>query len=197
MRLQADPSSVTADTTSGGASSRSWDDGVATGDEPSGEPGDHPPAAETCRIDLSLRTAETDPPLVGWLEPRLARIAALEQVTAGCLSVAIVDASQMAVLQRRYKQLEGPTDVLAFDLGGDASNSVDAELVLCHDVAAEQAATRGHAVRLELLLYAVHGLLHVRGYDDDTADGAAAMHRREDELLTAVGLEPAYGGSNR
>ena len=167
--------------------------GAEAGDEPSGEPPDNSAAGDPrqYRVELNLLAAETDPPVTGWLEVQLARIAARAQAPSGCLSVAIVDERRMAAMHRQYKQLDGPTDVLAFDLGCAAGGALDAELLLCRDVAVRQAAARGHTVRLELLLYAVHGLLHVLGYDDD-AEHAAAMHRREDELLTAVGLEATY-----
>jgi probable rRNA maturation factor len=165
-------------------------------DDPSGEPPAKPDSAPvdapSCRIELTLSAAETNPPLAGWLEGQLATIMALERGGGGCVSVAIVDAEQMARLHRQYKHHDGPTDVLSFDLSVADAGAIDAELVLCRDVAVKQSAARGHAARLELLLYAVHGLLHVLGYNDDTAAHAEAMHRHEDELLTAIGLTAAY-----
>ena len=189
------PSSASEPAPTDGSRRLASTDCAESADEPSGEPpANSADGARQFRIELSLRCAETDPPVAGWLEDHLTRIGALERVTEGCLSVAIVGGQEMAALHSQYKQIDGPTDVLSFDLGG-GDGPLDAELVLCRDVAIEQAGARGHAARLELLLYAVHGLLHVLGYDDATADHAAAMHRREDELLEAVGLEPTYGRS--
>jgi probable rRNA maturation factor len=62
------------------------------------------------------------------------------------------------------------------------------EVVLCVDEAARQAAEQGHTVAEELLLYAVHGLLHLCGYDDRTPADFAVMHAREDEILTHIGV---------
>ena len=162
------------------------------GGEPPPEPGTD--RSDRCLVELNLLADETDPPLAGWLDVQLARVASIEQVTDGYLSVAVVDDSQMARMHRQYKQTDGTTDVLAFDLRDEQDDPIEADLVICRDEAARQAAARGHAVRLELLLYAVHGLLHLLGYGDDAPDRAAAMHRREDELLTAVGLDAAYSG---
>ena len=171
------------------------------GESPDDAGGEPPPEPGTdrsgpCLVELNLLADETDPPLAGWLDVQLARIASIEQVTDGCLSVAVVDDLQMARMHRQYKQTDGTTDVLTFDLRDGQDDPIEADLVICRDEATRQAAARGHAVRLELLLYAVHGLLHLLGYDDADADQAAAMHQREDELLTAVGLDAAsYGRS--
>jgi hypothetical protein len=54
------------------------------------------------------------------------------------------------------------------------------------------AARDGVPAWTELVLYAVHGLLHLCGYDDLTEEGAAAMRRREGELLAAEGLSHPF-----
>jgi probable rRNA maturation factor len=133
--------------------------------------------------------AGVDVAIVRWLRRQLARVAKLAGVRRGALSVAIVDDTQMARLHRRYLNVPGTTDVLSFDLRDDqAGAEVQGELVLCFDEAVRQSRRRGHKARLELLLYAVHGLLHLLGWDDRDPRAAAAMHRREDELLTAAGV---------
>jgi hypothetical protein len=71
--------------------------------------------------------------------------------------------------------------------------AVEVDTVVCVDEARRRARERGHGVREELLLYCMHSLLHVQGYDDVTAAGAAAMHAREDEVLTAIGVGAVYG----
>jgi probable rRNA maturation factor len=57
---------------------------------------------------------------------------------------------------------------------------VEGDIVVCLDEAARQAKKRNHPIRLEVLLYALHGMLHLLGYDDVSARQAARMHRRED-----------------
>ena len=187
--MNQNPDSPSADKTAskGDGCAESPDD--AGGEPPPGE-AEHGPGQ--CCVELNLLTDEVDPPLAGWLDVQLARIAEIEQINKGCLTVAVVDDPRMVQINRQYKQRNETTDVLAFDLRNSEADPVEADLVICRDEAARQAAARGHDIRLELLLYAVHGLLHVLGYDDAERDAAALMHQREDQLLASVGLEPAY-----
>lgn len=128
---------------------------------------------------------------------RLRRIAGLAGVNAGRLDVALVCDRRMASLHRRYKGVPGTTDVLTFNLRDDpeadpSAGPIEGDLILCVPEARRQAARRGHDIRLELLLYAVHGLLHLLGYDDHSAAKSRRMHAREDELLVLSGLPPVY-----
>jgi probable rRNA maturation factor len=129
-----------------------------------------------------------------------------EGFSTGVLSVTVVGSRAMTTLHRRYLGGNEPTDVLAFDLGCNRRKGLlDAEIVLCADLArtrgaacASRPATRNRqsaiarAVRAELALYLVHGLLHMAGYDDDTPTAARRMHAREDELLSELGLGPVF-----
>lgn len=111
-----------------------------------------------------------------------------EDCMGGRLEVAIVDDAEMRKLHRRWMGLGSTTDVLSFDLsdGGD-DRVVDGQLVVCRPVAERSASKTGGDWRLELLLYVVHGCLHLCGYDDVTSSKAARMHRREDEILQQLG----------
>lgn len=160
-------------------------------------------AVPALEIDMALETPDADPPFDGWAQPLLARLIRLLGWTQGELSLAIVGDATMADLHQRYKNVPGTTDVLTFDLrepqdvgvaAGQTSFDppLEAELVLCIDEAARQAAGRDHPVRAELLLYAVHGLLHLAGHDDHEPAAAAAMHEREDQLLAVLGLPALY-----
>jgi probable rRNA maturation factor len=127
-----------------------------------------------------------------WILQKLREVAALQADTPDELVVAIVDDATMADLHVRHLGLAGPTDVLTYPLAEVDGRVVEGEVVLCHDEAARQAAARGHDVRDELLLYAIHGLLHLSSYDDLRAADAARMHAREDELLDKVGVGARY-----
>jgi probable rRNA maturation factor len=59
------------------------------------------------------------------------------------------------------------------------------QLIVCSDAAARQAGPHGLTPRNELLLYIVHGLLHLMGYDDLAVRAMAKMHARQDEILRA------------
>ncbi len=135
----------------------------------------------------------------GWMAARMRRIVAHADVAAGTVSIAVVDDGAMAALHEAHMGVAGPTDVLTFDLRDptDSDAPVDVDVAVNLDEATRRARERGHDAALELLLYAVHGLLHVTGHDDHDPAAAARMHQREDALLVAIGLPPVYGGDVR
>ena len=120
----------------------------------------------------------------------VAFVARNEGATLLDADIAVVGADEMAQLNERYHGYVGPTDVLSFDLSGPRDAGLSAEIIVCSDVALAEAAKRGGRPQNELLLYIVHGLLHLMGYDD-TAGRAEAewMHARETQLLDAFRSE--------
>ncbi len=128
---------------------------------------------------------------------RVARfVATAEGFRHGDLSVVVVGSRAMSGLHRRHLNIDGPTDVLTFDLGCDRSRGLlDAEIVLCADVARTRAAARDArpaTARAELALYLAHGVLHLADYDDQTPKASRRMHEREDEILVALGLGAVF-----
>lgn len=128
------------------------------------------------------------------------------QVPHAQISIALVSDEEIAQLNERHLQHPGPTDVLTFDLGTGPKETatvsgpetrcplpVEAQIVASAETAAREAASRGHSVEAELALYAVHGTLHLLGYDDKTEGDAVRMHRAEDEILASVGWREVYG----
>jgi probable rRNA maturation factor len=104
------------------------------------------------------------------------------------ISVAFVDNETIHQLNKQYLQHDEPTDVLSFPLSEPNARCLAGELVISAETAREQANQRRHPVEAELTLYVIHGLLHLCGYDDKTADGAAAMHQQERHYLEQLGL---------
>jgi probable rRNA maturation factor len=148
-------------------------------------------------VTVHRRTSSVGPGLTRFLETSLTAIARLAGLEEGSVAVALVDARQMRRMHRKFMGLDSPTDVLTFDLRQRPMDLVEADLVLCVNVARKQAKQRGHPLRLELLLYGVHGLLHLLGYDDHAPPAAARMHRREDALLRAAGFPAVYRRGSR
>lgn len=148
-------------------------------------------------VELSLPGGDTDPPAKGYLEPRVRDACRELGVTAASLSLVALPDEEMAAAHAHHLGDPTPTDVMTFDLrddGAAADAPLDAEVLLGLDVARREAAARGHETRAELLLYAVHGVLHLLGEDDHTDAGYGRMHRREDAVLTAIGLGPIFAG---
>jgi probable rRNA maturation factor len=134
-----------------------------------------------------------------WLKRQLRRVLRLLEIETGEWTITIVGDRAMGALHKRTMNLSDTTDVLTFDLSGGETLELDS--VLCVDEAARRAKELRHSLKNELLLYAIHSLLHVQGYDDVKAKDAAEMHRREDEILLRLGVgavyEKAAGGAKR
>jgi len=113
------------------------------------------------------------------------------------LSVALLEDTGLAKLNLRYLKKRGATDVLAFDLTDGAKSALEAQVVISVETARRRAREHGTSVKAELMLYLVHGILHLCGFDDATAGEAQRMHRREDELLTALGYGTPFASGRR
>lgn len=103
------------------------------------------------------------------------------------LSLAIVDDETIHAINRRFLDHDYPTDVISFDLGD--GGGLEGEVVVSADTARREALLRGTDPRGELLLYCVHGTLHLLGWDDQDDDDRARMHARQRELLAGFGYE--------
>ena len=110
------------------------------------------------------------------------------------VDVLLVGDEAMDAAHRRYMDIAGTTDVMSFPAHdeSDAQAAVEADLIVCVDVAAREAAARGHAVDREILLYAVHGVLHASGFRDDSEAEAARIHAEEDRILADAGIGMVY-----
>lgn len=114
-----------------------------------------------------------------------------EAIDAVELSIAVVHLSEMTELNERYRDKEGPTDVLSFPCDDPCAIVEPGEpvaigdVVIAPEVAEVQAAEYGHTVEDELNLLLVHGVLHLLGYDHVDDEEASAMQARERALLVA------------
>ena len=123
----------------------------------------------------------------------IVRVAAERFALPDVLHVAVVDDAAMIEVHRRSHGEATVTDAVTYELDRDEAGRVtEGDVIVCLDEARRQAATRGHSDRLELLLYAVHGLLHLCGHDDLDEASYEAMHAAEDELLVAAGFGKAF-----
>lgn len=109
------------------------------------------------------------------------------------LSLAIVEDAEMARLHDQFLGDPTTTDVLTFPLRqNEAGDVIEGELIICCDEAERCAAARGLPVQHELLLYALHGLLHLSGYDDTSQASFRKMHAKEDELLVKLKIGKVF-----
>jgi probable rRNA maturation factor len=105
------------------------------------------------------------------------------------VSVALVDDAYIRVLNREYRGVDQPTDVLAFPMESESGARGDpalGDIVISLERAREQARQFKHPIRREVALLAVHGLLHLLGYEDDSEAGASAMWSKQKQLLERI-----------
>jgi probable rRNA maturation factor len=128
-------------------------------------------------------------------EPRLReailRVLAEEGFSGGAISLAIVDDAVIRPLNAKYLGHDYATDVLSFVLDQDA-DSLEGEVIVSAETALAAAARFGWEAEDELLLYVIHGTLHLAGFDDTTPDRRAEMRLREQHHLAQFGLQPHY-----
>ncbi len=106
----------------------------------------------------------------------------------GKLEIALVGVARMCQEHARWMNDASPTDVLTFDLRDKTTGrDVDGALIVCRSVAKQRARERKTDWEKELLLYIVHGCLHLCGYDDRDETDSARMHKEEDKILTSLG----------
>jgi probable rRNA maturation factor len=101
----------------------------------------------------------------------------------GTATVAIVPDARVRALNRQYRRKDRATDVLSFPAGEPGQLG---DVVIAYGVARRQAAEAGHPIATELRVLALHGLLHLLGYDHEADNGQ--MRRIEQRLRRRGGL---------
>lgn len=144
--------------------------------------------------------------LIGLLETILQKAAELEGVDEGEVDLTFVDNERIHELNREFRGIDRPTDVLSFAM----NDTVDDELEIIYEVeegeeseeipnalgdiiisvtrAQEQALEYGHSLERELGFLFVHGFLHLLGYDHQDETSEAEMMSKQENVLTQVGL---------
>lgn len=107
------------------------------------------------------------------------------------ISVVFCDDSFIQNLNREYRHKDKPTDVLSF---AQDDTGVLGDIIISLPTATRQAEAAGWPLENEIILLSVHGLLHLLGYDDETAAGAWEMQRRTEAALTECGIAVPSAG---
>lgn len=118
------------------------------------------------------------------------------------VSLSLVDDERIHELNREYRGVDSPTDVLSFALREESEEEPEistGEFELADDLlgdiiisvprAREQAMEYGHSLARELVYLAVHGTLHLMGYDHEQDEERRAMRLKEEEVMARLGLE--------
>jgi probable rRNA maturation factor len=120
----------------------------------------------------------------------------LQRVQPICeLAVVVTDARVSQELNRRHRGVDAPTDVLAFShvapgrfVEAPGQSHYLGDVVIAYPKASEQADELGHTVEAEIQLLAVHGVLHLLGYDDGTDAKRARMWTAQEEVIAHLGI---------
>ncbi len=150
------------------------------------------------------------------LREAVMRLLVEERVHSAAISVALVDDAEIHRVNREFLGHDYPTDVISFRLDEDGGQGaeirgqrsevkgrerllsdpsfllphLEGELIVSTETALREAAAHGWSPHDEVLLYLVHGLLHLCGYDDLTDDARPVMRMREREVLAGWHLVP-------
>lgn len=110
-----------------------------------------------------------------------------EGIESADISLAVVDDPTIHDLNRRWLNHDVPTDVLSFVLDQHEAH-LEGEIIVSADTAKTRCAEFGWPAEAELLLYVIHGALHLAGYDDKRSAARRQMREREQFYLQRLGL---------
>lgn len=112
------------------------------------------------------------------LESAVLHILTEAEIQSGEMSIVVIDDPTMHELNRKHLDHDYPTDVLSFCLE-EREGYLNGEVIVSADTAIENATDYGWAPESELLLYVIHGTLHLVGYRDKADDEVLAMREAE------------------
>ncbi len=128
--------------------------------------------------------------LTRMLTEKLGELLEEHELTGGEVGLILVDDQYIKSLNKQYRDQDAPTDVLSFSFlePGSPEDDVDREfavgdIYISIDRAREQALDANHSLEKELVLLAVHGLLHLFGYDHEDEEEQKVMHNKERIIL--------------
>ncbi|HHT9129349.1 MAG TPA: rRNA maturation RNase YbeY [Candidatus Brocadiaceae bacterium] len=104
------------------------------------------------------------------------------------LSVVFIDNKTIKQINNAFLGHNYATDVLSFAYNEPSfKNSIKGEIIVSVEMASKLSRRYGYEIEGEIVLYLVHGLLHLLGYDDKRKKDAKKMHQREGSLLSTLG----------
>lgn len=114
------------------------------------------------------------------------------------LTIRVVDEEESARLNSMYRNRPGPTNVLSFPFEAPpgAATNLLGDLVICAPVVEREAREQGKPAAAHWAHMVVHGVLHLRGFDHESEAEATRMETLECALLTRMGYDDPYAGTN-
>lgn len=117
-----------------------------------------------------------------------------EKLDSGEFNVIIVDSNKIRELNKEYRNIDRITDVISFALEDDDTFNLEdyrvlGDIYICLEQALKQAEDYGHSFKRELSFLAIHGLLHLLGYDHMSEEEEKIMFKKQEEVLSRYGIE--------
>ena len=118
----------------------------------------------------------------------------IEKLGVVNFNVIIVDNSFIHKINKEYRGIDRPTDVISFALEDEHDIEYDdfrllGDIYISIDKAREQAKEYGHSLKREICFLSVHGLLHLLGYDHMEKEDEKVMFARQEMILNEAGIE--------
>ena len=136
---------------------------------------------------------QPEPKIEDALEKAAERTLAIEKSEDCEVSILLTDDDEIQKLNATYRDVNAPTDVLAFAMregtDGDLNSEILGDVVISIQTAERQAEEYGHSVEAELSLLVIHGILHLLGYDHAERDDAEIMQEKQKEIVYSLGYE--------
>lgn len=157
----------------------------------------------TVQVDVQIACDERGIPessaIRAWVDR--AMVAAGRGNVSG-VSVRVVAAAEIQRLNRVFRDIDKPTNVLSFPAGKieglpAAAGLPLGDVVVCASVVSDESLAQGKAVGDHWAHMIVHGTLHLLGFDHETDDEAVAMEALETKILTGHGVADPYGESRQ
>jgi probable rRNA maturation factor len=142
------------------------------------------PATAMVNVQIATRTPHVP------LGSNLRRWARAALGSRAEVTVRIVDAREGRALNRRFRRKDYATNVLSFAY--ETGRVTRGDIVLCSTVVVREAREQEKSIDAHFAHLTVHGVLHLRGYDHDTAACARTMEGREKRILRGLGFPDPY-----
>ncbi|ANU23519.1 rRNA maturation RNase YbeY [Planococcus donghaensis] len=149
-------------------------------------------------IDFMDETESLDQKELDFVKKILEHAAKQEKVTDSEVSVTFVTNEMIRDINREYRGKDQPTDVISFameEMGegetaiiGSQEPRMLGDIIISLDRTKEQAEDFGHSFERELGFLAIHGFLHLLGYDHMTEEDEKKMFSRQEEILVSLGI---------
>lgn len=137
-------------------------------------------------LDKEIKEVETIKALLDFIIKK-------ENLENCMFNIILVDNEYIHKLNKEYRNIDRPTDVISFALE-DSKDEIDlgfrvlGDIYISIDKAREQAVSYGHSFLRELAFLTVHGLLHLLGYDHMEKEDEIIMFKKQDDLLNEFGI---------